>query len=108
MTLTGADKIKDWDGEGLPPVGTVCEAQILPITDSHWSEAVIVAINGMYAWIKWEGMQEPTSTVLSTARFRPFRTEEDKAVGELVNIIELNAHSIKDTARAIIKAGYKK
>lgn len=110
MTLIGADKMKEWEN-GLPRSGQCCE--YIADTNAHierWEECAFIGRVGGEDFVLsiLDDKVDRMKAIDPVRRFRPIRTEEDKAVDELVNIIEVNSHSIKDTARAIIKAGYKK
>ena len=69
-----------WTGEGLPPVGTVCEA-MLPSMNHQWAEAVVV----------WHHPEHEGSAVVVhgggrltgwSSAFRPIRTPEQIAAEE--------------------------
>lgn len=78
-----------WTGEGLPPVGMVCEA-MLPSMNHQWAEAVVV----------WHHPEHEDSAVVVhnggrltgwSSAFRPIRTpeqiaaeEREKAIAEMV------------------------
>lgn len=75
-----------WKGEGLPPVGTVCEA-MLPSMNFQWAEAVVV----------WHHPEHENSAVVVhgggrltgwSSTFRPIRTPEQ--IAEEARIAELN------------------
>ncbi|WP_073667463.1 hypothetical protein [Pseudomonas aeruginosa] len=109
-----------WDGQGLPPVGTVC---IVEPHNTMWGfsstsgyERKILAYYGEYVWL---GHAE---TPLETTRidkvdFRPLRTPEQiaaeerrKSILHLANILidsrgQCNEYS---QAEAIFDAGYRR
>ena len=66
--------------DGLPPIGTVCEAQVVPIFVNMWQEATIAAISGNFAWVKWADQEEPISTNLSNLHFRPILTPKQRTI----------------------------
>ena len=83
-----------WAGEGLPHVGTVCEA-MLPSMNHQWAEAVVV----------WHHPEHEGSAVVVhgggrltgwSSAFRPIRTPEQ--IAEEARIAELNlmVGAIKD------------
>lgn len=83
-----------WTGEGLPPVGMVCEA-MLPSMNHQWAEAVVV----------WHHPEHEGSAVVVhsggrltgwSSAFRPIRTPEQ--IAEEARIAELNlmVGAIKD------------
>lgn len=75
----------EWNGEGLPPVGTVCDAKI-PHRQSGelthlWVKVVVIAhheIKGkIYSWVAaHDGFYPP-----GELEFRPLRTERERWVG---------------------------
>ena len=77
----------NWTGEGLPPVGTVCEA-MLPSMNHQWAEAVVV----------WHHPEHEGSAVVVhsggrltgwSSAFRPIRTPEQIAAEEREKAIEV-------------------
>lgn len=104
-----APKIYEWSGEGLPPIGTVCECA--DIAGNLWVEAKI------HAHVDTRAIgAERDGTLHWFCHFRPIRTPEQIAA-------ELEAAAIKDialatglragagqleVARAIYAAGYRK
>lgn len=81
-----------WDGEGLPPVGTVCEAQI----GASWVECTVLvhhAIEGRpcAVWVTPDGKK---SGIWDAPGFRPIRTPEQIAREErlaAINYMEIDA-----------------
>jgi hypothetical protein len=73
-----------WNGEGLPPVGTVCEWH--PNNDG-WIQVEILGHSGEETWFRRDG-HELSETCLRMAFFRPIRTPEQIAAEE--RIAELN------------------
>ena len=75
--------MSEWNGEGLPPVGTVCEIRAHKLND--WSPATIkFAARNVIVW-DWEA--EPALNGLCTAyayaiEIRPIRTPEQIAAEE--------------------------
>lgn len=107
-----------WTGEGLPPVGMVCEAMLTSM-NHQWAEAVVV----------WHHPEHEGSAVVVhgggrltgwSSAFRPIRTPEQIAAEEReagVDGIRLavskspncKAHGLEwDVACAIYDAGYRK
>lgn len=64
-----------WNGEGEPPVGTVCEW--LQGSGHQWERIEILANHGDETWIKQEG--KPSIIVSNIANLRPLRTPEQIA-----------------------------
>lgn len=104
-----------WNGEGLPPVGTVCEYSIGDTDEWHTCEiryagAQLVVFNNE-TW----GDQASSSRV----KFRPIRTAEqiaaterskacDEMFGVILSIPEENRHNRSDICEALYDAGYRK
>ena len=104
-----------WTGEGLPPVGMVCEA-MLPSMNHQWAEAVVV----------WHHPEHEGSAVVAhnggrligwSSAFRPIRTpeqiaaeEREKAVFEIAHILIDNRHDSAEYHQAgrIYDAGFRK
>ena len=74
-----------WNGEGLPPVGTVCEW-------TPWSTerrvVEILAYHGDEAWMKYRDHTNETFTVANPAFFYPIRTKEQIAAEERKQAID--------------------
>lgn len=106
-----------WSGEGLPPVGTVCELRAHKLTD--WSMAKIeFAYRNVIVW-DWIG--EPSMNGLCAAyahnvEFRPIRTPEQVAAEERESEIKAMADIYRDAPglgvesgiAALYDAGYRK
>jgi hypothetical protein len=82
-----------WTGEGLPPVGTVCEWH--PNHDG-WVQVEILGRSGEETWFRRDG-HESSETCLRMAFFRPIRTpeqiaaeEREKARDEVLNAMAAN------------------
>jgi hypothetical protein len=110
-----------WTGEGLPPVGTVCELRAHKLTD--WSAAKIeFAYRNV---IVWDWIEEPSMNGLCTAyshdvEFRPIRTAEQIAAEERRDFIESLAAELgghwseeaksphREIAAYLYNSGYRK
>lgn len=98
----------EWNGEGLPPVGSVCEAYLEGVWITcevlkHGSESQItgaaavrdISDNRLY-WL---------------ADFRPIQSEEDRAVEEMLSFVDNGlyvADNPEAVCRKLYKAGYRK
>ncbi|OZY60438.1 hypothetical protein CJF39_06035 [Pseudomonas lundensis] len=104
-----------WTGEGLPPVGMVCEA-MLPSMNHQWAEAVVVwhhpEHEGSAVGVRSGGRLTGWSSA-----FRPIRTpeqiaaeEREKAVFEIAHILIDNRHDSAEYHQAgrIYDAGFRK
>lgn len=67
-----------WDGKGLPPVGTKCEW--LQGSSHQWERIEILAHNGLDTWIRQESGRG--LIVGNIANLRPLRTPEQIAAEE--------------------------
>ncbi|HIE1067009.1 TPA: hypothetical protein ACXJGN_003401 [Pseudomonas aeruginosa] len=113
---------KPWDGQGLPPVGTVCE---IKHRDIGWVRCEIVAhksfsCGGLTHAIAW--IDEYTLDQSQGVRFRPIRTpeqiaaeEREKAVQEMLALDEYphgqdrgGMMSRADFCRVLYDAGYRR
>lgn len=91
-----------WSGEGLPPVGVVCELRCLPV--GAWGKAEIKYISEtqcVWLWIRDDGgYQVELAEVPDAARmaFRPIRTPEQVAADERESAIkEMTANYAKNS-----------
>jgi hypothetical protein len=94
--------MSEWNGEGLPPVGTRCRHQLYPhegiivahVTDNGTASAII-----QYAddWLVGHGC------------FVPIRSERQMAIDEIQEIIKKHKFdTISGMAHALYDAGYRK
>lgn len=105
-------KSKGWDGEGLPPVGTVCEFATYHGGDPVWKECKIIAHDDGFAVIAYKGNYSGQSN----NHLRPIRTpeqieaEERKAAIDAMYYVFKAAPglSAKEGFAAIYDAGYRK
>uniref|UniRef100_A0AAU6W2U8 Uncharacterized protein n=3 Tax=unclassified bacterial viruses TaxID=12333 RepID=A0AAU6W2U8_9VIRU len=103
---------KEWNGEGLPPVGTVCEFmyhQAPPASSSEWMVGDIRYISDCTVLIGGEGCEHVHHP--RNCSFRPIRTAEQLAADERDEAI----HDLMGTtcitmgeAAKIYDAGYRK
>lgn len=114
--VTGAAQ---WDGEGVPPAGTVCELR-MTAAGSDWARAEIkFASRNVIVW-DWEG-ESPINGLctgyIHTVQFRPIRTPEQiaaderrAAVAEMADIARMATGMICNLAdfQALYDAGYRK
>ncbi|HHM9318326.1 TPA: hypothetical protein ACRNS5_004217 [Pseudomonas aeruginosa] len=103
---------EQWDGQGLPPVGTVCE---IKHRDIGWVRCEIVAhksfscgdLTHAIAWI-----DENTLDQSQGVRFRPIRTPEQIAAEEREKAIEEMCFAEETLtvkqAKVLYEAGYRR
>lgn len=109
-------KRPEWTGEGLPPVGTVCEAQIYSGKgDLIWVEARVLHHHPRHK--KSAAIAHGGEELLAwTSMFRPIRTpeqiaaeERDKAIDEMVPASPLlDKGWSRRVCEALYDAGYRK
>lgn len=90
-----------WNGEGMPPVGTVCEMRFLG--GSKWSQVEVIAhfLNGagrVAAFIPTDGGDKRVNQAIAEC-FRPIRTAEQIAAEER----EKEAEKLFETVHPDIK-----
>lgn len=108
-----AKKAVEWDGAGLPPVGTICE-NVFP--GEIWLEVIIIAHDGDMAVFRLNNSERLNYFGDTKQHFRPIRTPEqiaaedrEKAVGEMCRITDSHIRStMGDAFRKIYDAGYRK
>ena len=94
----------DWHKNGeLPPVGEVCEW--LECSQTWWQTVTVAGYYLNAAWLVPKG-KEPI-TVYNPTGFRPLRTEREKAIDEMVSLVEPLA-TYMEFAGAIYDAGMYK
>lgn len=69
----------EWDGEGLPPVGTVCEVS-RPGFDPAWIGVTVLCIGRQRIFMSYNVDGSELSRPCSELIFRPVRTAEQIAV----------------------------
>ena len=79
-----AEEQPTWNGEGLPPEGTVCEW----LYNGAWTKCEIKGIHKEFLWLLVDGWKCPDSILHEANRFRPLRTEREIIVGEVVEVLD--------------------
>lgn len=97
---------EQWDGTGLPPVGTECE--VVDKDHNHiWHRCKILAhtIRKGFPCAVFENDQ--TVSCCSDKYFRPLRTERDKAIEKLQQVLNVgrNTHEDAENLYDAIAAG---
>lgn len=103
-----------WNGQGLPPVGTVCEMKYC----GEWEKTEILCIGVKHVFIRQiavTGEAFECSLNLSACQFRPIRTPEQIAADERKSVIDDLMRLYIEGASghiggiaAIYEAGYRK
>lgn len=98
-----------WSGEGLPPVGTVCEYQR---PGDIWQKVIILAHHNGHAWATGDDGKH-CFTVPPHGNFRLIKTpeqiaaeERERAIEEIASLIGRGTFS--EDAASIYDAGYRK
>jgi len=79
----GAAKAPQWNGEGLPPVGTACEVML---ESGKWERCKIVATVGSGSWITTDSADRVIRNDL--IKFRPIKSERDQQIDALLSVIQ--------------------
>lgn len=98
--------VKAWNGEGLPPVGTVCEVQ--KDAGFDWTKTKVLAHHLGFAVHSWSQDGDDMEVAAApSGDFRPIRTAEQIAIDEMRQIISSKVGD-EDAAKALYLAGYRK
>jgi len=100
-----------WDGEGLPPVGTVCE--FTSNGGRNWREASVLFLDEQVILLRGYMLFKLADPDID---FRPIRTPEQiaaeerlKAIDEMAEVYRSNFEGhVKDGCQALYDAGYRK
>lgn len=109
-----------WNGEGLPPVGTVCEFMkhnSPPAPEGQWTVGDIRYVSDCYVIIGGDGCEHAHHP--RNCSFRPVRTPEqiarleksracDEMFGVILSLTEDRRHNRSDICEALYDAGYRK
>lgn len=77
----------EWDGEGLPPVGTVCEYIKKSLTVKEWTECTIDYVGSSFiVYRDCYGVE--LTAIKCDIEFRPIRSEADKKRDIIISKIE--------------------
>lgn len=103
-------QIPHWNGEGLPPVGVVCEANTFP---DEWRKVEIVAHKNGLAVFFWDCGDDPRYPgatpycgAMIAVGFRPLRTAEERATEQALR--EIEQLYAEGGPAAVYDAGYRK
>ncbi len=76
-----------WDGEGLPPVGCVCEYRHKASNNEGWRICKVMGHYNEWVWIHLPDWH-PHTVKASKFKFRPIRSEEDGAIEAMKSAME--------------------
>ena len=99
--------MKQWNGEGLPPVGAIFEY------GTHRSIAKCIAVSHLHVFASKGDPDDEESEyeefmIPVCSEFRPVQTEREKAIDEILQIIDHNGVDPLNSAKQIYDAGYRK
>ncbi len=72
-----------WNGEGLPPVGALCQYQ--DYSDTPWVECKVLAYHNNECWL--QRTADGTSFIMGNPHLHPIRSEADQKRKESTGII---------------------
>ncbi len=100
------DSPVEWDGEGLPPVGTVCEVSNC---GNPWVSCEILFVGSALCVVKHNNVREQHYHLISV-KFRPIKSEYDKFSEELQKDIRMKTmFGLSEKAvKALYELGYRK
>jgi len=107
-----ADEPAAWDGEGLPPVGTVCEMHYFKLGENTWNAVEIKYLGNQHAITEAGGIE--THWRKCDVTFRQSRTPAQVVADERQSYIngmlcyDAFGGSRKGLAEALYDAGYRK
>ena len=110
------NEVVEWNGEGLPPVGAVCENKFMP---SGWKKVKILAHDEGNAVFRMDDGYQESYFGGSVGEFRPIRTPEQiaaevrqRAIEDLGEWLSTNCSIptpyLWEAAQKIYGAGYRK
>ncbi|HFW5086695.1 TPA: hypothetical protein ACIBVD_001734 [Salmonella enterica subsp. enterica serovar Javiana] len=102
-TIAHRELIEVWNGEGLPPVGAICEW--LASGDHDWVKVTVLGHNGDDTWLKPDDGTQ-SFVVGNAENFRPVQNEREKAIDEIASMI--GRGTFFEDAERIYDAGYRK
>lgn len=102
----------EWNGEGLPPIGTECEWRDRV---GQWRKTVVKYVSDSYIIVESTDIDTlgvELAIDLSerpNQQFRPLRTERDKAIEEMLDRLNAGTQlSLADAIEQLYDAGYRK
>lgn len=112
---------ESWNGQGLPPAGTVCERRTLPGGDGRYEQVRIIARTrkGFPVWENTDGVFAGISKfphlVGGLPEFRPIRTpeqiaaeEREAGISDMQTITDGAGPTVYAKLSALYDAGYRR
>lgn len=111
--FTAHHRPEKWSGEGLPPVGTVCEGQVRGY--GEWQKFTVLAHHNGHVWVAGDDGKH-CMTVPPHGKFRPIRTpeqiaaeEREKVIAEMLAACPYPGSPVsRSDCEHLYKAGYRK
>lgn len=105
-------KNKEWNGEGLPPAGTVCEHKVFRC--DSWSKATVIAYGEKKTFYRDEHGHE-WARISDEIEFRKIRTPEEieqeerrRGISEISKILHSGASTLEEDAATLWDLGWRK
>lgn len=105
---------KEWSGEGIPPIGTVCEFLKHAKYKTSWIKVRVVFIGGNLIVFEHGANGNEFSEQITEVSFRPIKTPEQHAAEERLHAIDEMMTLVgryctfKDVMGFLYDAGYRK
>lgn len=107
-----------WNGEGLPPVGTVCEVHNAGLRNPEWERCTILFMGAFKCVYESDSCHERVADVSDDyciTSFRPLRTpeqiaaeEREKAIDAMQEAVSKDPQYGRKVCAALYDAGYRK
>lgn len=99
-----------WNGEGLPPVGAECEYKLTNVNyRTDFSRGKVLAYGVQKVFMEHCSSKNEFIQSIVNIEFRPIRTERDKAIEEMLDLINAGTQlSLVDAIEQLYDAGYRK
>lgn len=94
----------EWNGEGLPPVGTECECSY---DGDPYLRTEVVAVTEKMIVIANKNNLGEDAFYHYQVKFRPIRSEREKAIDEMMKVVDHGLPS-KELVARLYDAGYRK
>ena len=106
---------KEWDGKGLPPVGTECEYFDLTIRSTGWVKVEVVFRGGNLIVLKYGAYRTEFSVQTCDVSFRPIKTpaqiaaaeKRQQAVNDMIELVAGDS-SFNEVMSLLYDGGYRK
>lgn len=102
--------IKQWNGEGLPPVGTECEYRFSNVNyNVDFSMGTVIAYGRREVFMLHNSSGNEFIRPINDIEFRPVQNEREKAISEMKkSVTNYNNTSVIHAIEQLYDAGYRK